>query len=95
MKIKSIILTIILLLASFVAQCGETLVVWQDKFGSEQGYIIERSDDFVNFVEIAQVPADTVQFSDFDLDSGLYVYRIKAIMQKGIKQVDEQIHHVE
>jgi hypothetical protein len=96
MKIKTLFLTLVLLLSTFAAQCGEITLIWRDNFSTERGFIIERSNDFINFSEIAEVSADTVQFVDTDqLKSGLYVYNIKVITESGSKKlIDKQVQQV-
>ena len=53
-------------------------LIWYDISIEETNYILERSLDGVSFQTIATLPANTVSYTDSDLQQANYFYRIKA-----------------
>ena len=52
---------------------------WYDNDTDEAGYIIERSNDKLNWIIVADEPADATSFSDFGaFDPDYYFYRVSA-----------------
>jgi len=52
---------------------------WADNSGSEDGYLIERSEEKGGFVEVARLVSNMTEFTDRNLQSGVtYRYRVKA-----------------
>ncbi|MBO9202485.1 MULTISPECIES: autotransporter-associated beta strand repeat-containing protein [Niastella] len=52
---------------------------WTDNSDNEDYFIVERSTDSVNFTDVAHVSANTTDYSDGGLQSGMkYYYRVKA-----------------
>lgn len=55
------------------------VLTWTDLSDKEDGFILERADGDGDFVEIAQLDADTETYTDNTIDAyGLYTYRLKA-----------------
>ncbi len=58
---------------------------WSDNSSDESGFRVERSDDGVNFAEIASLPANSSSYSDNNLaPDTLYSYRARAWNSAGI-----------
>jgi CSLREA domain-containing protein len=57
----------------------EIFMLWADNADNETNYLIERSLDSSNWVQVATRPANSIAYSDIDLDCGTpYWYRIRA-----------------
>jgi hypothetical protein len=54
-------------------------LTWQDNSEIETGYIVERKVDNSNWNVIARLPANTTSYTDNNLTSGTYYYRVKAV----------------
>lgn len=54
-------------------------LTWEDNASDETAYVIERSYDGIDWVNVAEVPADSVSYTDTDLFCGItYFYRLRA-----------------
>lgn len=55
------------------------LLTWNDNSSDETGFLVERSFGSRRFVEIANLPANTTQYTDTTASVGhLYCYRVRA-----------------
>ena len=61
----------------------EVILTWDDNSSFEEGFIIERSDDNGNFVEIVSLLNDMTEYMDEGLDFGTeYTYRVRAFFSQ-------------
>ncbi|MDX1962067.1 MAG: PA14 domain-containing protein [Pirellulales bacterium] len=59
-------------------------LTWLDNATDEQGFLVERSTDNVNFTQIANLASNTVAYSSTGLTTGVtYYYRVLAYNQAG------------
>jgi len=58
---------------------NNAILTWQDNSNIETGYVIERKSDNSNWSVIARLPANTTSYTDNNLTSGTYYYRVKAV----------------
>lgn len=59
-------------------------LAWQDNGNHETYFHIERSDDGITFISIAEVAGDMEEYLDTDLGAGEYTYRVNASNDEGI-----------
>ncbi|MES2240643.1 MAG: LamG-like jellyroll fold domain-containing protein [Bacteroidota bacterium] len=58
---------------------SKVIVNWKDNSNNETNFVVERSNDGTTFTQIAQVPANTITYTDTNLNANtLYYYRVKA-----------------
>ena len=63
-------------------------LVWQDNAGNETGFKVERSPDGITFSEIANMPYNSVSYSDTGLPEGTtHYYRVRAYKVTGNKTI--------
>ena len=65
-------------LTATVTACQEITLHWTDNSNNETGFKIERSNNGVNFSQIARVPANTTMYVNHLATSGLRYYRVRA-----------------
>jgi subtilisin family serine protease len=58
---------------------NNAILTWQDNSNIETGYIVERKVDNSNWNVIARLPANTTSYTDNNLASMTYYYRVKAV----------------
>jgi len=62
------------------APASTVVINWQDNTDDETGFIIERSEDGVNFTQVTQTAANTTTYTDEGLvPNKTYYYRLKTI----------------
>ena len=66
-------------------------LTWHDVSIEEDGYILERSPDGVNFQTLATLPANTETYTDTDLQQANYFYRLKATNTIGVSPASNTI----
>lgn len=73
-----------MLVANKGTNFGSIDLTWTDNSDFETGYALERSDDNVIFVEIVELPLNTVTYTDAGLIEGnIYYYRVRGYNQAG------------
>lgn len=66
-------------LVATAASVSQIDLTWNDNATNEAGYKVERSTDGIDFSEIADLPANSTNYSNTGLTSGiLYFYRVRA-----------------
>ncbi|MCC5944404.1 MAG: T9SS type A sorting domain-containing protein [Bernardetiaceae bacterium] len=70
-------------------------VTWEDQADNEDGFRLQRSEDCVNYTDLATLPADTESYTDNSVDDGKrYCYRVRAFNDEGnsaFSNVDDAI----
>lgn len=57
---------------------------WSDLSGSESGFLVERSNDSLNFTQIGSLPTNSTSYADTTLQANtLYSYRVRAWNSSG------------
>lgn len=73
-----------MLVATKGTELGSIDLNWTDNSDFETGYALERSDDNVVFVEIIELPVNTVSYTDDGLTEGnTYYYRVRGFNLAG------------
>lgn len=68
-------------------------LTWKDNSNNEQGFVIFRSEDASNYMQIAKVNADIVTYSDTGLTiNTTYYYRIRAYNSNGNSNYSNVAH---
>jgi hypothetical protein len=69
---------------------GELALRWRDESDDESGFLIERSDDGVNFVQVGQAGPDATGYTDSGLQAYTeYVYRVRAFSEEAASPYSE------
>ncbi|WP_299238715.1 S8 family serine peptidase [Sulfurihydrogenibium sp.] len=58
---------------------NNAILTWQDNSNIETGYIVERKSDNSNWTVIARLGVNATSYTDNNLTSGTYYYRVKAV----------------
>ena len=72
-------------LVATAVSSGQINLTWSDSASNETGFIIQRSNDNANFVQIATVGADVTSYSNAGLVANTtYYYRVQATNSAGV-----------
>ncbi len=71
--------------AVLAASASSISLMWDDNSDNEDGFMLERSEDGTTFSVVANLPADTVSFTDTAVNPGCtYTYRVCAYNGYGV-----------